>query len=552
MLVHVSIVNFALIEQLSLTFDKGFQVITGETGAGKSILLGALGLVLGKRADTQALRDKEKKCIIECHFDINAYQLHSFFAENDWDYESICILRRELLPNGKSRAFINDQPVTLTDLSALGDLLIDIHSQHQTSELTESTFQLHVLDALAAHQNEVEQYKWGFKELKQLEQNLDKATYAYANAVKEQDYQQFLWQELEEAKLEVGQQEIWEEALELLENAQSIREEAAKFLQLSHQDSFGILSQLNEAKQALSKVTHFFKEGEDLLKRAESTIIEWNDVVQEVERISERVEDNPKQMELLQGQLQLLYQLQKKHQVQTVSELLQIKDNLGNALSNTEDLQLEIERLTKEKQQKTEALMQLAQHISEQRKKAADIFVEKAQSLLHDLGMPYARFKMDWKVTQQLTPQGIDQVEWLFSANAGGAFGLLKKVASGGEMSRIMLAIKAIMSEYKALPTIIFDEIDTGVSGDIAQKMGVVMHSMGRQMQVFAITHLPQIAALGSHHFKVYKHVVNNETISNVESLIDDDRVTEIAKMLSGSDVTTSALEHAKVLLATR
>lgn len=552
MLVHVSIVNFALIDQLSLSFEKGFQVITGETGAGKSILLGALGLVLGKRADTQALRDKEKKCIIECHFDIKAYQLESFFAENDWDYEHITILRRELLPSGKSRAFVNDIPVTVADLTVLGEMLIDIHSQHQTSELTESAFQLKVLDALAGHQLQVDHYKMAWKQLKQLEQELEQKSVAYANAVKEQDYHQFLWQELDEAKFEEGQQEEWERELQLLDNAQSIREEAAKVLQLNQMERFGLQSQLVDIKQALSRIASYVDEANDLHKRTESLLIEWEDIVQEVERISERVEDNPKQLLFLQEKLQLLYQLQKKHQVQSIAELLQIKHDLGTKVSATEDLQADIEKLTIAKTQKITELTELAKQLSAQRKKSAEVFVNKAQNILSEVGMPHARFRLDWKNTETLTPTGLDQIEWLFSANAGGEFGLMKKVASGGEMSRIMLAIKAIMCEYKALPTIIFDEIDTGVSGDIAQKMGSVMQQMGVKMQVFAITHLPQIAALGSHHFKVYKTVEHNETVSSVEQLSDNDRVTEIAKMLSGSDVSSTALEHARVLLASK
>jgi DNA repair protein RecN (Recombination protein N) len=552
MLVHVSIVNFALIDQLSLSFEKGFQVITGETGAGKSILLGALGLVLGKRADTQALRDKEKKCIIECHFDIKAYQLESFFADNDWDYEPITILRRELLPSGKSRAFVNDIPVTVSDLTVLGEMLIDIHSQHQTSELTESAFQLRVLDALAGHQLQVDQYKTAWKKLKQLEQDLEHKSVAYANALKEQDYNQFLWQELDEVRLEEGQQEEWERELQLLDNAQSIREEAAKILQLNQMERFGLQSQLVEVKQALSRIASYVNEASDLHKRTESLLIEWEDVVQEVERISERVEDNPKQLLFLQEKLQLLYQLQKKHQVQSITELLQIKNDLEHKVNATEDLQADIEKLTIEKTQKLSELTEVAKQLSAQRKKSAEVFVNKAQNILSEVGMPHARFRLDWKNTETLTPTGIDQIEWLFSANAGGEFGMMKKVASGGEMSRIMLAIKAIMCEYKALPTIIFDEIDTGVSGDIAQKMGSVMQQMGVKMQVFAITHLPQIAALGSHHFKVYKTVDQNETVSSVEQLIDNDRVIEIAKMLSGSDVSSTALEHAKVLLSSK
>jgi DNA repair protein RecN (Recombination protein N) len=549
MLTSLSINNFALIEKLAIDFSSGFSIITGETGAGKSILLGALGLVLGKRADLSSLKAKEEKCIIEAHFQISNYNLASFFEANDLDYEAETIIRREILPSGKSRAFVNDSPVNLQELQELGLHLIDIHSQHQTQELSEEQFQFQIIDAIANNQDLIAQYSAVLNSYKK-----DKAQVTSLNAklqavLKEQDYNTFLLEELLSAQLKLGQQEDLEIIYEQLNNVEFIKENLDKSLALANEEQYGILQNLKELKLALQKTANFSPDYQSLTERIQSVSIEFDDIVNELQELSESLVNDPDQLDLVNQKLQTIYNLQKKHQVTTIDELLEIQSDLDNKAVSVVALEAEILALESQIQESVLKLDDFAHSISANRKNAVPVLSEKLIAILEQLGMPHVRFNMEITPSASYLAQGKDELQFLFSANKGSDFGLLKKVASGGEMSRIMLATKAILAQYSKLPTIIFDEIDTGVSGEIANKMGDIMKEMSASMQVFAITHLPQIAAKGNVHFKVFKSTVGEQTHSELKRLNPEERVIEIAQMLSGTVVSDSAINHAKALL---
>jgi DNA repair protein RecN (Recombination protein N) len=549
MITSLSIKNYALIEKLVIDFSNGFSTITGETGAGKSIILGALGLVLGKRADLTSLKNKEEKCVIEAHFEISKYNLAPFFKEKDLDYEGDTIIRREILPSGKSRAFINDSPVNLQELQELSLFLIDIHSQQQTQELSEEQVQFQIIDAIANNQDAILAYQSVLKIYKAANSKLNSLLKKQSEAAKEQEYNSFLLNELVSAKLKSGEQEVLESDFEKLNNVEIINEALAKSLAIANEEHIGVLYNLNEMKIALQRIASFSPEYNSLSERVSSLAIEFNDVSDELLKSSERLVNDPEQLNLISQKLQLIFNLQKKHQVTTVDELLNIQTKLDNSLLEIGDLEVEIMKLTNTIKEKTILLDELSERIHQNRLVSIPVLSEKLVTILGTLGMPNVRFSMDVKASSSYFMNGKDEFEFLFSANKGSDFGLLKKVASGGEMSRIMLAVKAILAQYSKLPTLIFDEIDTGVSGEIAIRMGEIMKEMSQEMQIFAITHLPQIAAKGNAHFKVSKATVGEDTQSELRLLTTEERIVEIAQMLSGTIVSDSALNHAKALL---
>lgn len=549
MITSLSIKNYALIEKLTIDFSKGFSIITGETGAGKSIILGALGLVLGKRADLTSLKNKEEKCVIEAHFEISKYNLLPFFEANDLDYEDETIIRREILPSGKSRAFINDSPVNLQELQELSLFLIDIHSQQQTQELSEENVQFKIIDAIADNHENIFAYQTLLKSYKSDKTLLNSLLKKQTESTKEQEYNTFLLEELVAAKLKSGEQEILEADFEKLNNVEIIKESIDKSLAIANEEQIGVLDNLKEIKTALQKIAPFSAEYHSLFERITSVTIELDDISNELNRCSEKLINDPEQLDLISQKLQVIFNLQKKHQVSTVDELLEIQSKLESSIFEIGNLEEQILALTDSIQEKTTALDSLSDAIHIKRVDSIPILSQKLIAILETLGMPNVRFNIEANATSNYFQNGKDEIQFLFSANKGTDFGLLKKVASGGEMSRIMLAVKAILAQYSKLPTLIFDEIDTGVSGEIAIRMGEIMKEMSREMQIFAITHLPQIAAKGTAHFKVYKSTVDEDTQSELKLLSSEERVVEIAQMLSGAVVSDSALNHAKALL---
>lgn len=549
MLSTLTISNYALIDSLEVDFNKGFTVITGETGAGKSILLGGLSLVLGKRADLSSLRVKDQKCIIEGTFKIDTYGLQSFFEENDLDYEDSTVIRREILPSGKSRAFVNDTPVTLGVLSTLGENLIDIHSQHQTMQLTENDFQLKLVDALANNQKRLTDYRKDLKIYRKAQKELQNLIEVQSTAIKEQDYNTFMLEELEKAPLKEGIIELLEEEYEQLNNVELIMEQLSKGDQLFNDEQIGVLPLVTEMRQSLSKLVDFGANYKDLYERVQSVLIELDDVNSELQRLQDGVEANPDQLEQVNGKLQLLYDLLKKHNASDVLELIEIKNALADKVFETANLDEKITLKTKEIQDMESVLGKQALVIREKRKSVIPQLKKKLESDLNLLGMPSASFQIGLTDTSTFLATGMDELSFLFTANRGGNYGELKKVASGGELSRIMLVIKALLAKYEKLPTIMFDEIDTGVSGEISNRMADIMKDMSADLQVFSITHLPQVASKGNHHFKVFKTEGAERTMTNLKELTTEERVVELAHMLGGKDLSDSALAHAKQLL---
>lgn len=549
MLTGLSIKNFALIEELRVSFDRGLTTITGETGAGKSLLLGALGLLLGKRADQSSVKDKSVKCVIEGVFDITKHDLQAFFEEEALDFEDETIIRREILPSGKSRAFINDTPVTLQALSALGVKLIDIHSQHQTLEVTSNEFQFQVLDALAGADREIKSYKRGLKLLKQKQKELRQLEEDRASFQKDFEYNSFLFQELEEAKLVAGELSEIEEQYERLNNIEEIQEKLSQSIGAITAEQLGVADQLHAVKTDLTKIESYSSAFKNLSERIQSLYIELDDINTSLQDEMEKLEADPKRLEEVNHRLQLLHNLQTKHNVVTIEELIEIKDELEIKVSKTQNISVELENLSTEIQKIQSQLDELAQRIHKKRSKALPGLVKELEEILKSLGMANATFSAEVTLQDQYFSNGKEELQFLFSANKGGAYGELKKVASGGELSRIMIAIKAILSRYTQLPTIIFDEIDTGVSGEVAQKMADLMLDMSKNLQVFSITHLPQIAANGQQQYKVFKEDIADNTVTQLKLLSDEERIAEIAEMIGGKDISESALVHARSLL---
>jgi len=549
MLQTISIQNYALINQLEIDLSDGFSVITGETGSGKSILLGALSLVLGQRSDVNVLKDKEKKCIIECSFLIAKYQLESFFEENDLDYDEHTLIRREILPNGKSRAFVNDSPVGIKVLKELGVKLIDIHSQNQNLVIGSFEYQVGIVDTYAQNVDVLEKYQKQFTKYQQLRKELKKQEEVAQKEKTDLDYFQFQLEQLDDANLVAGEQIEIENELKQLNHAEEIKSNLFKSYACLSEGEFDVLSQIREAKNALSQITSVFPEAESYFERLESSYIELQDLSQELDRSNELVEFDPARIEFLNQKLDTIYSLQQKHRVDSVDELIQIREDLRTKVGQIESSDELIEDLKKQLSTQKDRLQKAATSLTKSRSKVLPVIEKTIVSQLVQLGIPNANFKIEISNSEEFQYLGGDYLKFLFSANKNGRLEDVQKVASGGELSRLMLSIKYLISSSTALPSIVFDEIDTGVSGEIAHKMGEMMMQMAENIQVISITHLPQIAGKGKYHFKVYKADDEHETYSNIVLLDKQNRIEELAKMLSGADLTEAALENAKVLL---
>ena len=549
MLTQLTIKNYALIDELQVSFNNGLTIITGETGAGKSILLGGLSLILGKRAEITSVKDSSKKCVIEGVFDITKYKLKSLFTHRSWDYESVTIIRREILPSGKSRAFINDTPVRLDDLQVLGKHLIDIHSQHQTLQLTNDNFQFQIIDALANNAKILSEYNAELKYFKKITSEISVLQNQKSAAVKALDYNVFLLKELKEVTLVDGELVLLEKEFEKLNNIEAIKETLNHSQHLLSHEETGVSKNLRDIKLQLSKLVSYGEQYQSIYNRIDSSLIELDDIFNEIETLQDQIDINPNRLEVVSAKLHVLQHLMHKHTAASIAELIALRDELEAKVLITENLDDSILEKEKEKLQVTSKLQVLSKSIHNNRSQAIPKLVQQLESILAELGMPNAKFNIQLVTVNTFLSNGSDDLEFLFSANKGGQFNDLKKAASGGELSRIMLAIKHVLSKYTQLPSIMFDEIDTGVSGEISQKMGAIMQDMSKTMQVFTITHLPQIASKGDHHFKVYKEDINELTQTQLKKLTAEDRVVEIAQMLGGSNVSNSALEHAKQLL---
>lgn len=549
MLTSLAIKNYALIDNLSVKFFDGFSTITGETGAGKSILLGGLALILGKRADLSSLKDNKKKCIIEGEFLIEKYGLESFFDENDIDFEERTIIRREILPSGKSRAFINDTPTTLNILSELSNKLIDIHSQHQTLKLSDTNFQFLIIDALAANSKYLHSYKKGLDLFKKLNNELQILIKNQQEATNQHDYNSFLLSELVDAGFKPNEQELLEGTLEKLNHAEEIKILLNEVQKLGGVEEVGIADLLHKYQGIISKLSGFSKDFNELSERINSLNIEFDDIAKELENSNETVEYSPQEIEKYNNRMQLLYDLYKKHQVTTIDELIEKQQKLSDKVSSVENASANLEEKKDAISEIENQLNKLAEIIRNNRRKAIPDLIKQLEVLLKELEMPTTSFKINLIKTEGFLSNGKDELAFLIATNKGSNYENFKKIASGGEMSRIMLAVKSILSNYSNLPTIILDEIDTGVSGEVANRIASLMSSMSDNMQVIAITHLPQIAAKGDHHFKVYKTEINNKTETNIKVLTENERVEELAEMLSGKEIADSAVVHARQLL---
>ena len=549
MLKSLKIQNYALIQDLTLEFDNGFLIITGETGAGKSILLGALGMILGNRADIKSIVNQEEKCVVEATFNLKNYPLQNFFEENDLDFEEETIVRREITPSGKSRAFINDTPVLLDVLQSLGKYLIDIHSQHDTSEIIQKSFQLDLIDAVAGQMSERNQYQVDFQNYIKLKKQIAQDEKALQELRNSQDYNSFLLDELMQLQLQLGEQEVLESELEVLENSEEIRNNLTKAAQISTADEIGLQALFTQVKFSLKSIASYDQKLEELFQRIDSVSIELKDVMDEILQFQDKVEHNPHRIEEINDRLQSIYSLQKKHQVSTIQELLEIQTELGNKAADFSILEEKIAQNQALLLKSEENLNKKAEILHKNRVQAAPDLTQEIETILSKLGMNEAQLQVQIVENQNLTSVGKDEVELLMSANKGRDFQSLAKAASGGERSRLMLAIKKIMAENQQLPTLILDEIDTGVSGKVANQVGAVMREMADTMQMISVTHLPQIAAQGNQHFKVYKTEIEGVTQTFVKELSTEERIKEIAQMISGSEISQAAEQQAKELL---
>ena len=549
MLSELSIKNYALIDALQVKFDSGLTIITGETGAGKSVLLGGLGLVLGKRVDFSHINDINKKCIIEAVFNIDKFNLKSFFETNDIDFDAQTILRREVLPSGKSRAFINDSPVNLSVLSALGEQLIDIHSQQQTQELTSDDFQFQVLDSLAKNYNSIQTYQQSLKLYKSTQKELVQLNISKSKSQKDTDYHTFLLDELIEANLQSIDLESLELEYNSLNNVEFIQSELALANQIISSEDLGVASNLLKLKQVFHKLTNISSAYQSFSERIQSVSIEINDIFNEIEFEQSKVDANPSRLSEIENILQKVNNLFSKHSVNSIQELIGIQSELETKVDSLASIEASIILAENELKSHVKQLDNEALAIHKKRKSIVSKLVTQLEANLYDLGMSNAQFKIKLNPSDSYLDNGKDHLEFLFNANKGGQFLPLKKAASGGELSRIMLTIKYIISKYQKLPTIMFDEIDTGLSGEIAHKMGDIMNQMSLSMQVFSITHLPQIAVKGKSHFKVFKKDSGKTTVTSLKKLSKQERLVEIAQMLGGDQVSDSAIAHAQQLL---
>ena len=550
MLKRLYISNYALIEELDVSFPGQLSVITGETGAGKSIFLEALGLALGNRADAGSLQNKAKKCVVEAEFDVKNYDLNDFFVKNGLDYENPVILRREINGEGKSRSFINDSPVNLTALKEIADNLIDVHSQHQTLLLNQTKFQLQLIDSFAGTTNDFELYKKSFKQLQEHKKQLEELKDKEKQAKKDLDYYQFLYNELNEFELDENDVKKLEEESETMENAEFIKSALSKTAGNLGGGESNLLSSIAQLKQQLQSITKFSNSYKELFDRINASHIELKDIYNELENEEGKLTFDPEKLNDINDKLDKINRLLKKHSVNSISELLNIKEEIEGKLQLFSSLEVEIEKLKKEIAKVEASCKKQAKDISDKRKKSIGGIEKSIDSILNDLSMENAKFKIELKTKEELSASGIDEISFMFSANKGGEFKELHKVASGGEMSRLMLSLKSVLAQKRALPTIIFDEIDTGISGDVANKMGNIFTQMAGKMQVISITHLPQIASKGQHHLFVYKNDDKEKTRSFIKALDKNERTVEIAKMLSTGKPTESAIKNAKDLLS--
>jgi DNA repair protein RecN (Recombination protein N) len=549
MLQHLEIENYALIKSLSIDFNAGFTVITGETGSGKSIILGALGLLLGQRADVQVLLDKEIKCVVEGTFDISKLALHPFFEENDLDYDDTLILRREIQPSGKSRAFINDSPASLQMMKELGAFIIDIHSQHQTLTLTSADSQLKILDVLSVCDDARKAYAQEYEIYKSLKNKLSNLEEQDKKNRQDYDYYTFLYDELKAMQLQENEQEELEEELKLLSNSENIKYSLSSVIQGCDDSDDSVISRLLSCKSLLTKVSSYHSSLEQVAERFSSTIIEFKDIISELKTIDRQVQYSPERQEEVNNRLDSIYKLETKHGVSTVGELIGIKNDLEERLQAVLDMDEMLEKARQELAESEERLKKYAADLTAVRESSVSYLEQQLAPILCDLGMKEAVFKVNMSKSEKFLPIGIDEVNFMFNANRGGEIREIGKVISGGELSRVMLAIKSVIASRSLLPTIIFDEIDTGVSGEISIKVGNIMKRMTSTTQVLAITHLPQIAAKADTHLKVYKQIEGERTLSRMTILDTDSRVEEIAKMLSSEKMTESALATAKELM---
>lgn len=548
MLQSLYIKNYALIDRLSIEFFNGFNIITGETGAGKSIILGALGLILGQRADLSVLRDKQRKCTVEGSFWVNDYQLEVFFEENELDYDHQTILRREITPSGKSRAFINDTPVNLKTLRELALQLIDIHSQHQNLELGNRLFQLKLVDLVAKNHLLLSDYQEQFQAYSSTKKHHANLIKDAEQAKADLDYFQFQFNQLDEAKLKTGEQEELESEQNQLEHAEEIKMAFGQLADELESDESGLLTRLKEQVIRLNKMNAYFSGANELSQRLESCYLELKDIAGESSGIAERVEHNPDRAQLVSERLDLIYSLQQKFKVTTVEELLVVQQELADKIAQVASFEEEIAGLEKRLKKQEGIVEQLADELTNSRKSVALPFQDSVVDVLKKLGMVNANFQLDFDLSGA-GPMGKDEVRFIFSANKNAELQEISKIASGGEMSRLMLALKSLITDSRSLPTIIFDEIDTGVSGEIAVKMGSILKSISTKMQVINITHLPQIAAKGDHHFQVFKFDENDETFTSIRKLGADERIDELAQMLSGDRSSEKARGTARELL---
>ena len=552
MLRSLYIQNYALIEKLDISFSSGFSVITGETGAGKSIILGAIGLLLGQRADVKAIRVGASKCIIEARFDISAYGMQPFFGENELEYEEECLLRREVSASGKSRAFINDTPASLAQMKELGEQLIDVHSQHQNLLLNKEGFQLNVLDILSHNEEALFAYQHIFGAWKQAQQDLE-ALVARANQDKsDEDYIRFQLEQLTDAHLVAGEQEELEQELETLSHAEDIKGSLYKITELLNGEEQGSVQLIKEALSTADSLERFYPKAREIAERLRSAYIDLNDLASETDVLKEDVEFNPERLEWVNERLNTLYTLEQKHRVPTVEELIAIQDKYTEQLHDIDSFDEQIEGIKAQLEISYQELLQQAAVLSEQRKIASKAIASQLVKMVIPLGMPNVRFAVDFVTRSEPESDGMDDIRFLFSANKSGELQPVAQTASGGEISRLMLCIKAMIAGFTALPAIIFDEVDTGVSGDIADKMGDIMQDLGTKMQVITITHLPQIAAKGKDHFFVYKEDTTERTITRIKKLNKEERVKEVARMLSGASLTGASIANAKELLKTK
>jgi len=548
MLKRLIISNYALIDEVDISFEKGFSVITGETGAGKSIMLGALSLILGQRSDSSA-KDKSRKCVVEVHFNVDGYGLEPFFESEDVDYDHETVIRREILDNGKSRAFVNDTPVNLNFLKELHQKLIDIHSQHQNLLLRDYSFQLKVVDTVADNQKLLDNYRAAFFSLKSLKKERAELIENIEKQQTDKDYWLYQTSQLHEAKLKNGEQEELEQKSKELTHAEEIRMSLATVRLLLSESEFPLITGIFQTKAEIDKISTFLRNGANLCQRIDSMYIELKDINREISEIAEVIEFDPHQLKIVKERLDLIYSLQQKHRVDSIEALLELKADFDKKIETLESFDEILQNLDKKITEKEKTVMDLANYLSQKRLSVLENIHNNIENQLRDLGMPNARFSIIQKRADNFRDTGIDEIQFLFSANKNSELADIPKVASGGEISRVMLCIKALISAAKGLPTVIFDEIDMGVSGEIADKMGRIMQKMSENIQVISITHLPQIAGKGDKHYKVYKTDTSEQTVSEIKLLTKDERIVEIAGMLSGAELTEAALQNAKHLL---